>query len=202
MNPRRFDSLTRTLATPKTRRGLLGSLAAVAAGLLGARATDAQVTQAQCGNVTCVTNPGVCKPGCVCCVYGNGNSRCRPPGTCSPGTVTCPPGQVVGPSGGCVAPLGAFGAACAASSDCASGVCACHRRDCVGGGLCATAAANPGAPGGGCSAGGAAPVVSPEGLVFVCATDQRNFFCAATDCPAGQACHPGGSLCYVLAPPS
>ncbi len=64
MNPRRFDSLTRSLATPKTRRGLLGSLAAVAAGLLGARATDAQVTQAQCGNVVCAQQPGqVATPG-------------------------------------------------------------------------------------------------------------------------------------------
>ena len=89
MDPMRFDSLTRSLATPKTRRGLLGSLAALGAGLLGARAADAQVTQAQCGNRVCAANPGVCANGCVCCVYGNGNSRCQPPGNCT-GTVVSP----------------------------------------------------------------------------------------------------------------
>ncbi len=89
MNPRRFDALTQSLASATTRRGLLGTLAALGAGLLGARATDAQVTQAQCGNVTCKSNPGKCATGCVCCVYPNGNSRCRPPQDCTaPGTPT------------------------------------------------------------------------------------------------------------------
>ncbi len=91
MDPRRFDTLARSLAVPKTRRGFLGGLAALGAGLLGAGAAvraDAQVTQAQCGNVVCASNPGICKPGCVCCVYPNGNSRCRPPQDCTaPGTV-------------------------------------------------------------------------------------------------------------------
>lgn len=86
MDPRRFDSLTRSLASPKTRRGLLGSLAALGAGLFGARTADAQVTQAQCGNKICAANPGVCTNGCVCCVWSNGNSRCTPPGNCT-GTV-------------------------------------------------------------------------------------------------------------------
>lgn len=104
MDPRSFDALARSLAAPKTRRGLLGGLAALGAGLLGARASDAQVSQTQCGNVFCGSNPGVCTNGCVCCVYGNGNSRCRPCVSCSPGTVACPPGQVLGPSGVCAAP--------------------------------------------------------------------------------------------------
>src|SRR5215207_2484900 len=86
MDPSRFDSLSRSLATAKSRRGFLGTLAALGAGLLGARAADAQVTQAFCGNVVCRTNPGICKPGCVCCVWSNTNSRCMPPGNCS-GTV-------------------------------------------------------------------------------------------------------------------
>ena len=79
---------------PKTRRGILGAMAALAAGLSGRRAADAQVTQASCGNVVCY-NRGTqtvnvtCKPGCVCCVFGNGNSRCMPPGSCT-GTITCP----------------------------------------------------------------------------------------------------------------
>ena len=93
MDPGRFDALTRSLAAPTTRRGLLGSLAALGAGLLGARAAEAQqVTQAQCGNVVCNGNGCACTAGCVCCVYGNGNSRCRPPGACGSGTqVACPP---------------------------------------------------------------------------------------------------------------
>ena len=86
MDDRRFDALTRSLAAAKTRRGFLGTLAAIGAGLIGAKPADAQqVTQAQCGNKFCASNPGVCTNGCVCCVYPNGNSRCRPPGTCSPG---------------------------------------------------------------------------------------------------------------------
>ena len=112
MDSRRFDSLARALAAQQsatgdqgrqTRRGFLGALAAVGAGLLGAQVTGAQVAQAQCGNVSCRNNPGRCNPGCVCCVYGNGNTRCTPPGGCS-GTPTCPAGTVVDPVGGCVAP--------------------------------------------------------------------------------------------------
>ena len=93
MDPRRFDSLTRALAAPKSRRGFLGSLAALGAGLLGSRTAEAQVTQAQCGNKVCAAKPGACTNGCVCCVWDNGNSRCVPPGSCSgmivrPGTTT------------------------------------------------------------------------------------------------------------------
>ena len=94
MDPQRFDSLARTLAAPKTRRGLLGAAAALVAGLTGRRAVGAQVTQAQCGNKVCAANPAVCTNGCVCCVYGNGNSRCRPPGDCTgtiAGPTTAPP---------------------------------------------------------------------------------------------------------------
>ena len=93
MDPRRFDALAQSLAGAKTRRGVLGTLAALGAGVLGARATDAQVTQRDCGNVVCGSNPAICKAGCVCCTYPNGNSRCRPPGTCAPGTevVVTPP---------------------------------------------------------------------------------------------------------------
>jgi len=94
VDPRRFDSLARSLAAPKSRRGFLGTLAAIAAGLGARRAADAQVTQAQCGNVLCydrTTNTVnvACAPGCVCCVWSNGNNRCVPAGTCT-GTVTSP----------------------------------------------------------------------------------------------------------------
>ncbi len=92
MDRRRFDALARSLAAPKSRRGVLGSLAALAAGLVGARSAEAQVSQAFCGNVVCKNNPGICKPGCVCCVWSNGNSRCMPPNACT-GTIITPPSQ-------------------------------------------------------------------------------------------------------------
>jgi hypothetical protein len=110
VDPHSFDLLARSLAAPKSRRGLLGSLAALSAGLLEAGHAGAQVSQLSCGNKICASNPGICNDGCVCCVYTNPitgrvfNSRCRPPGTCSPRTVACPPGQVLGPSGVCAAP--------------------------------------------------------------------------------------------------
>ena len=150
MDDRRFDSLARTFAAPKTRRGLLGSLAALGAGLLGARTyqeAGAQVSQVQCGNQFCASNPGGCNPGCVCCVYPNGNSRCRPPGQCtSPGTVAtttttsapttttmapCPSGltrcgeacvdTVTAPTN-----CGACGTRCPVNETCVAGACSCQ----------------------------------------------------------------------------
>ncbi len=110
MDARSFDRLSRSLAAPTSRRSFLGSLAAIASGFISSRGTDAQVSQIQCGNQACASNPGSCASGCVCCAYTNSitgsviNSRCRPPGTCSPGTVACPPGQVIGSTGTCGVP--------------------------------------------------------------------------------------------------
>ena len=95
----RFDDLSRRLARGLYRRQALAGLAAGVAAALGLRATrdaGAQMTQVYCGNQACASNPGGCKPGCVCCTYTNAitgqviNSRCRPPGTCSPGQTICP----------------------------------------------------------------------------------------------------------------
>ncbi len=60
MDSRRFDALTRSLVAPNTRRGLLGTLAAVGAVLVGAHSVEranAQVSQTQCGNTFCAANP-------------------------------------------------------------------------------------------------------------------------------------------------
>ena len=82
MEDRHFDNLTRTLARGLSRRSAVKVAAAGLLGALGQRAgAGAQVTQAQCGNQLCASSPGGCKPGCVCCGYPNGDSRCRPPGT-------------------------------------------------------------------------------------------------------------------------
>ena len=89
MEDRHFDNLTRTLARGLSRRSAVKVAAAGLLGALGQRAgAGAQVTQAQCGNQLCASSPGSCKPGCVCCVYPNGVSRCRPPQECTaPGSV-------------------------------------------------------------------------------------------------------------------
>ncbi len=88
MDGDRFDDLSRKLATAVSRRH---AVKGAVAGLLGAiglrKAADAQVTQAACGNVVCYnwrtqTVDVACNPGCVCCIYANGNSRCTPPGLC------------------------------------------------------------------------------------------------------------------------
>ncbi len=93
MDDQRFDNLTRTLATGISRRVAVKGSLSVLLGVFGARRhADAQVTQVACGNQFCASNPGNCKAGCVCCIYTNSvgqvtNSRCRPPGTCAPGSV-------------------------------------------------------------------------------------------------------------------
>lgn len=90
MDGNRFDDLTRRLAAGASRRSVITGAAAALLGALGVREAASQATQASCGNMTCRSNPGVCRPGCVCCVYANGNSRCRPPGTCGGGTEVVP----------------------------------------------------------------------------------------------------------------
>ena len=75
----------------RTLGAVLGAL-----GLVSAKAAVTEVaaepapctTQACCGNMICASDPGVCKPGCVCCVYSNGNSRCLAPGLCRGEIVT------------------------------------------------------------------------------------------------------------------
>lgn len=101
MDGSRFDDLSRKMAAGISRRG---AAKAAAAGMLAAlgvgKAADAQATQASCGNVACGRNACRCNPGCVCCTYANGNSRCRPPGQCHPGTesVCAPPTTTPAPT--------------------------------------------------------------------------------------------------------
>src|SRR5688572_2942234 len=76
MDGRRFDDLTRALGAPGSRRGFLkgllgASLAAAGLGRFAGSDADAQVSQVYCGNQFCASNPGGCKPGCVCCTYTN-----------------------------------------------------------------------------------------------------------------------------------
>ena len=59
MDENRFDDLSRRLATGISRRGALTGAAAGLLAALGLRQqAGAQVTQAYCGNMTCIHNPG------------------------------------------------------------------------------------------------------------------------------------------------
>lgn len=116
MDGNRFDELTKGLAFGASRRkvikGLTGAVVAGVAAMFGRSETDARrVTQAYCGNHACADDPGVCNDGCVCCVWGNGNSRCMPPNDClraggEPGGEV-PPSQGTCPAGAnrCINPL-------------------------------------------------------------------------------------------------
>jgi hypothetical protein len=100
MDGRRFDDLAKGLATTPSRRkvlkGLAGGIVAGMAALLGRSEADAQrITQAYCGNQVCDGDPSVCRDGCSCCVFGNGNTRCMPLDDClrrggAPGGGTSP----------------------------------------------------------------------------------------------------------------
>jgi hypothetical protein len=92
MDGDRFDKLSRKLADGVSRRRALTGVAGGLLVALGARGSTLaqQVTQAYCGNQTCTGDACTCKPGCECCKYTNGNSRCLAPGLCRGGTVqTC-----------------------------------------------------------------------------------------------------------------
>lgn len=223
MDGNRFDALTRRMASTASRRTVL---AGAAAGLLGAfgfrRTTWGQVTQVQCGNKLCRSNPGVCAAGCVCCQYGNGNNRCQPPGTCGSGTATCPSDRpFVEPVLGCVSCLSAANcpvptAPCQVAT-CSAGVCGqaqaanttpCDDGDpCTDGGVCVDGAC-VGTPMDcptcqACVGGACQPVDRDPACGTQC--------CGGSCCPAshtciGNACQPVclslRSVCNPMAPPA
>lgn len=109
MDAPRFDHLARAFAANVSRRDTLKAAVAGLLAVLGVRnGVGAQVSQAQCGNMTCAKDPGVCNDGCVCCLYRDSrgrvsNSRCRPPGACGPGEAVCPPDRpILDPIDGCI----------------------------------------------------------------------------------------------------
>ena len=179
MDPKQFDDLVRAVAGRPSRRGLLAGVAAGVLGALGLRGeSGAQVTQASCGNVVCRNNPGKCKPGCVCCVASNGNSRCVPPGQCSWGQTVCPPERPrLDPVRGCVG--------CSSAAECPAPGGVCGVSTCTGG-VCGVA---PVAGGTACRAASCAAGVETQAAT-----------CAGTSCPAAvtRACAPyvcAGTAC-------
>lgn len=191
MDGRRFDDLTRTLAASATRRRFLGGLGAAVAALVAHGGGDgAEARQAACGNVVCARNPSKCAAGCVCCAYANArgriiNSRCRPPGTCGPGTVACPDGERY-----CEDPRRCAG--CCGDGDCAGGVCrdgdCCQPRLTCASGECGVV---PDGCGGELDCG---PCCVPDCGGRTCGDDGCGDSCGAcascTTCGSGGTCEP------------
>ena len=151
MDPRRFDSLARSLAASKTRRGFFGSVAALAAGALGLRAAGAQVSQRSAATSSArATRPGVPRAASVASIPTATPAAGRL-AQCSPGQAACP-----GPTGRSSTPRAAAFSAYNASqcpaptgectfAACVDGVCISHRGEdgaacpggvCVGGVCC------------------------------------------------------------------
>jgi hypothetical protein len=208
LDSNRFDDLSRRMAAGVSRRATLKGAAAALLGAVGLRqAATAQVSQSHCRNERCGNDPGVCNAGCVCCVFPNGNSRCRPPGACNPGTEACPPGEVVDPILGCVpddvdcttAPDGVW---CAPGKVCLDGTCQ-GNAFCTTGEPCRDYVSGCGGPGCGTAPGRNGCIRTAEGGL-VCAgefsfTDLTACLVSA-DCPDGFIC--SGSCfdkyCYSL----
>ncbi len=107
MDPTRFDALARSLAAPQTRRSLLGSLAALGAGLaVGARAASAQScppgqTANKKGVCACPGGTDACNDGCFALKRDPANcgrcgNACLPGEVCQKGECRCPRGAACG----------------------------------------------------------------------------------------------------------
>ena len=101
MDDRRFDALTRSLAAPKTRRGLLGGLLAFAAGALGASAQGCPPGQTanRKGDCSCPPGTDACPDGCFNKKTDPNNcggcGRTCIGGECRKGECRCPSGSVL-----------------------------------------------------------------------------------------------------------
>jgi hypothetical protein len=160
MDGNRFDALTRSLATPRSRRAVVRTLAGSAAGgliaLAGRRPAGADL---------CKGTGKECKKNIQCC-----SGSCAPPtasiSTHGSGSVCCPAGQVQYPVGACCTPTtcAAQGKNCGQISDGCGGTLTCGSctapQTCGGGGVtnvcdctpttCAAAGAECGAIADGC----------------------------------------------------
>ena len=101
MDDRRFDALARSLAAPKTRRGVLGGLVAFAAGALGASAKPCPPghTRNKKGDCSCPPATDACPDGCYDLKRDVNNcgacGRTCIGGTCKKGECLCPAGTVL-----------------------------------------------------------------------------------------------------------
>ncbi len=113
VDPRRFDLLTQSLASSRTRRGLLGGLAALFAGVRSASGQDdcpAGQTRNKTGDCNCPAGTDSCPDVCYnlksdpghC---GSCNNTCLRGEICTKGKCRCPSGWEIC-NGACVNPRG------------------------------------------------------------------------------------------------
>src|SRR5215204_4664294 len=102
MDSHRFGSFTRTIATPRTRRGFLVGLGALLVGVHGAAAQQS-CPQGQApnkkGQCTCPAGTDPCPNGCV--DKKQDPENCGHCGTVCPADATCVKGACICPPGGC-----------------------------------------------------------------------------------------------------
>lgn len=113
MDDRHFDSLARSLAAPKSRRGFLAALGALVTGANAAGLTSAQSacppgqTANRKGDCSCPPGTAACPTGCFdhrtdpanCGACG---SICLPGQVCRKGACACPDGRQPSPDSGCL----------------------------------------------------------------------------------------------------
>lgn len=145
MDQRRFDAVARSLAAPRTRRGLLGSLAALVVGVRAGAAQDGcppGQTKNKKGQCNCPAGTTPCPDGCYntknnpsnCGACGN---ACLPGQICQKGECRCPGGAKPDRVNGCGAastttttlppcpepgPESSYTLFCAVTYDCQAGV--------------------------------------------------------------------------------
>jgi hypothetical protein len=163
MDPTRFDTLTRSLAAPRTRRGLVGAVAALA---IGVRAASAQAacppgqTANRKGDCSCPPGTDACPDGCYDQkrdLYNCGRcGRTCIGGECRKGECRCPAGSVL--CAGVCRSLASFGddpencGGCGISCDdgdacttdtCSGGTCVHTPLSCDDGNACTTDTCDP-----------------------------------------------------------
>jgi len=229
MDPTKFDELTKSLATPTSRRQAVKTLAASAFGsmlafsgldrvfaMTGRCRPGLTLCHGKCVNTkTDPKNCGVCGTVCVsglcvnglCCPPGtiNCNNSCCD-GTCLNGTTCCPTGQTCGTT---CCPIGQV---CLNGTTCCPAKQVCGNTCCPSGMICKNGqcVTPPNCPSTGCATAclnnsSCDCVTTTEGVS--CVQPICTFVTCTTsaDCPSGQVCFTqgccgGGSFCVPLCP--
>jgi hypothetical protein len=168
MDGLRFDTITRSLSQPNSRRRILSGLAAGILGLVSTR--GAETASCRAAGSVCREHSNCCSGSCGKDARGRLRCQCQGPSDCPPAR-TCQ--QALCSGGGCVtAPL-ADGTACTAntggSGTCVSGSCIDRQGTCsVGADMCA------GSGGSGCNG-------TTNGICFCATTAEGTTACVSND---------------------
>ncbi len=229
MDPTKFDELTKSLATPTSRRQAVKTLAASAFGsmlafsgldrvfartghcppgltLCHGKCVNTKTDPKNCGVCGTVCVSGLCVNG-LCCPPGtiNCNNSCCD-GTCLNGTTCCPTGQTCGTT---CCPIGQV---CLNGNTCCPAKQACGSICCPAGMICKNGqcVTPPNCPSTGCATAclnnsSCDCVTTTEGVS--CVQPICTFVTCTTsaDCPSGQVCFTqgccgSGSFCVPLCP--